>query len=102
MRQVNPRAGVKRADLASALDAGRRLLPTASGGFWTGFSGRYTKLNRCPSEGRKAFATRLAGIESRAECERLAPLLSALVNGEAGADEPMRLAGVPTHTTFGD
>jgi RNA polymerase sigma factor (sigma-70 family) len=47
----------------------------------------YTKVNRALAEGRKAFAARLAGIESGAECERLAPLLSAVVDGEAGAED---------------
>jgi RNA polymerase sigma factor (sigma-70 family) len=47
----------------------------------------YTKVNRCLSEGRQRFAERLAGIESGAECERLAPLLSAVVDGEAGAED---------------
>jgi RNA polymerase sigma factor (sigma-70 family) len=49
----------------------------------TGFT--YTKVNRCLTEGRQALAARLAGIESGAECERMAPLLSALVDGEADA-----------------
>jgi hypothetical protein len=44
-------------------------------------------VNRCLSEGRARFVTDLARIESGAECERLAPLLSALVDGEAGADD---------------
>ena len=47
----------------------------------------YTKVNRCLSEGRRSFHDRLAGIESGAECERLAPLLSALADGEARADD---------------
>ncbi len=47
----------------------------------------YTKVNRCLAEGRQTFVQRVAGIESGAECERLAPTLSALVDGEAaGAD----------------
>jgi RNA polymerase sigma factor (sigma-70 family) len=49
----------------------------------TGFS--YTKVNRCLSEGRRSFLRRVEGIESGAECERLAPLLSALADGEATA-----------------
>ncbi len=49
----------------------------------TGWS--YTKVNRCLTEGRRAFLERLAGIESGAECERLAPALSAVADGEAGA-----------------
>ena len=47
----------------------------------------YTKVNRALSEGRKAFVARLAGIQSGAECERLAPLVSTLADGEAGAEE---------------
>ncbi|HET8673495.1 MAG TPA: sigma-70 family RNA polymerase sigma factor [Thermoleophilaceae bacterium] len=51
----------------------------------TGFS--YTKVNRCVTEGRRAFLERVAGIESGAECDRLAPLLSRLVDGEASAED---------------
>lgn len=40
-------------------------------------------MNRCLTEGRKAFLARVAGIEAGSECERLAPLLSKLVDGEA-------------------
>src|SRR4051794_5296958 len=47
----------------------------------------YTKVNRCITEGRRAFVARVRGIESGAECERLAPLLSALVDGEASAED---------------
>lgn len=47
----------------------------------------YTKVNRCISEGRRSFLDRVAGIESGAECERLSPLLSRLVDGEATAAE---------------
>ena len=36
-------------------------------------------------EGRHRFHDRLAGIEAGAECERLAPQLSALADGEATA-----------------
>lgn len=50
----------------------------------TGFT--YTKVNRCLVEGRRAFVARVAGIESGAECERMAPLLSALADGEASAE----------------
>jgi hypothetical protein len=45
------------------------------------------KVNRCITEGRRAFLDRVAGIESGAECERLAPLLSRLADGEAGAED---------------
>jgi RNA polymerase sigma factor (sigma-70 family) len=54
----------------------------------TAFS--YTKVNRCISEGRRAFLKRVAHIESGAECERLAPLISKMADGEASATE-MRL-----------
>jgi hypothetical protein len=48
------------------------------------------KVNRCLTEGRRAFLKRVAGIEAGAECERLAPLISKVADGEAGAEE-MRL-----------
>ena len=51
----------------------------------TGFS--YTKVNRCLTEGRRSFLKRVAGIESGAECERLAPLISKVADGEASSDE---------------
>ncbi len=51
----------------------------------TGFT--YTKVNRCIAEGRRSFLDRVAGIESGAECSRLAPLLSRLVDGEASAED---------------
>ena len=47
----------------------------------TGFS--YTKVNRCLTEGRRSFLQKVEGIESGAECERLAPALSALADGVA-------------------
>ena len=47
----------------------------------------YTKVNRCLAEGRKSFLRRYAGIEAGEECLRWQPLLSALVDGEASADE---------------
>jgi RNA polymerase sigma factor (sigma-70 family) len=55
----------------------------------TGFS--YTKVNRCLTEGRRAFLKRIAAIESGAECERLAPLISKVADGEADADEMRRV-----------
>ena len=55
----------------------------------TGWS--YTKVNRCLAEGRKSFLERYAGIESGAECARLAPVLSAFVDGEADAARTMEL-----------
>jgi RNA polymerase sigma factor (sigma-70 family) len=47
----------------------------------------YTKVNRCVTEGRKAFLNRVRGIEAGLECERMAPLLSRLVDGEASAED---------------
>jgi hypothetical protein len=47
----------------------------------------YTKVNRCLTEGRRAFVERLAGIEGGSECERLRPLVSLLADGELRADE---------------
>ena len=47
----------------------------------------YTKVNRCLTEGRRAFLSRVEGIESGSECERLAPQLSALADGEATAED---------------
>jgi RNA polymerase sigma factor (sigma-70 family) len=51
----------------------------------TGYS--YTKVNRCLTEGRRAFLKRVAGIEAGAECERLGPLISKVADGEASRDE---------------
>jgi RNA polymerase sigma factor (sigma-70 family) len=45
-----------------------------------------TKVNRCLAEGRKSFLERYAGLEAGDECARLAPALSALVDGEGGGD----------------
>jgi RNA polymerase sigma factor (sigma-70 family) len=55
----------------------------------TGFS--YTKVNRCLAEGRLSFLARVDGIESGAECRRLAPLLSAAADGEADAEDMLAL-----------
>ena len=51
----------------------------------TGWS--YTKVNRCLAEGRQSFIERVRGIESGAECDRLATRLSAFADGEAPADD---------------
>jgi RNA polymerase sigma factor (sigma-70 family) len=51
----------------------------------------YTKVNRCLTEGRRAFLARFAGIESGAECERWAPVLSAMADGEASASDVMEV-----------
>ncbi|HSD79869.1 MAG TPA: sigma-70 family RNA polymerase sigma factor [Solirubrobacteraceae bacterium] len=47
----------------------------------------YTKVNRCLAEGRRSFLERYAGIESGEACRQWEPLLSAIVDGEAGADD---------------
>jgi RNA polymerase sigma factor (sigma-70 family) len=47
----------------------------------------YTKVNRCLTEGRRALAVQLAGIEGGIECAKLAPLLSALADDDASADQ---------------
>jgi RNA polymerase sigma factor (sigma-70 family) len=51
----------------------------------TGWS--YTKVNRALTEGRKALAIQVAGIEGGVECVKLAPQLSALADGEARAED---------------
>jgi RNA polymerase sigma factor (sigma-70 family) len=47
----------------------------------------YTKVNRCLTEGGRALAVRLAGIEGGIECAKLAPLLSALADDDASANQ---------------
>ena len=51
----------------------------------TGWS--YTKVNRALTEGRRALAIKLAGIEGGIECARHVPVLSALADGEARAED---------------
>jgi RNA polymerase sigma factor (sigma-70 family) len=51
----------------------------------------YTKVNRCLTEGRRSLSVRLAGIQGGIECAKLAPLLSALADGEASAEQVARL-----------
>ena len=51
----------------------------------------YTKVNRCLAEGRKSFLARYAGIESGEECKRWAPVISAMVDGEATSEQLMEL-----------
>jgi hypothetical protein len=47
----------------------------------------YTKVNRCLTEGRRAFLERFDQIASGRECARWATVLSALADGEATADD---------------
>jgi RNA polymerase sigma factor (sigma-70 family) len=58
-------------------------------GALTGWS--YSKVNRCLTEGRRAFLERYEGIESGAECARWLPVISAMVDGEASAQEVVEL-----------
>src|SRR5688500_11513863 len=55
----------------------------------TGWS--YTKVNRLLTEGRRAFLRRVSGIQRGSECARYEPLLSALADGEASAEDLARL-----------
>ncbi|HEV7805143.1 MAG TPA: sigma-70 family RNA polymerase sigma factor [Solirubrobacteraceae bacterium] len=55
----------------------------------TGWS--YSKVNRCLTEGRRAFLERYDGIESGAECARWLPVLSAIVDGEATSEQLLEL-----------
>jgi len=86
-------------DLARAAEALRSLKPAEVRALWLKAQGlsyaeiaersgwSFTKVNRCLTEGRRAFLARYAGIESGAECERWAPVLSAMVDGEAAAKD---------------
>jgi len=51
----------------------------------------YTKVNRCLTEGRKRFLERFADIQTGRECERWAPVLSAMVDGEATPQQLIEL-----------
>ena len=51
----------------------------------TGWS--YTKVNRLLTEGRRAFLRRVSGIQRGADCARYEPILSALADGEASAEQ---------------
>jgi RNA polymerase sigma factor (sigma-70 family) len=84
---------------ARAAEALRRLKPQELRAIWlkalghtydeiataTGFSP--TKVNRCLTEGRRSFLERYAGIESGDECRRWEPVLSAMIDGEASAEQ---------------
>ena len=76
-------------------DEARALLLKAEGlsyteiGVQMGWS--YTKVNRCITEGRARFRRLFGGIESGEQCERFGPLLLALAEGAAGAEELVAL-----------
>jgi RNA polymerase sigma factor (sigma-70 family) len=57
----------------------------------TGYSA--TKVNRCVAEGRERFRSFLVRREGGARCAELAPLLSALADGEAGEADAVILRG---------
>ncbi len=48
-------------------------------------------MNRCLTEGRRNFLARYAEIESGAECDRWAPAISAMVDGEATPEQLLAL-----------
>jgi len=51
----------------------------------TGWTAR--KVNRCLTEGRRSFLARYASIESGAECDRWAPMVSAMADPEASSEQ---------------
>jgi RNA polymerase sigma factor (sigma-70 family) len=89
--------------VARSAEALRRLKPQEVRALWLRAEGHsyaaiceqtgwtYTKVNRCLAEGRASFLARYAGIESGEECLRLAPALSAMVDGEASAEQLVEL-----------
>ena len=76
-------------------DEARALLLKAEGLSYTEIGDQlgwtYTKVNRCITEGRARFRRLFGGIESGEQCERFGPLLLALAEGTAGADELVAL-----------
>ncbi|HEX2086063.1 MAG TPA: sigma-70 family RNA polymerase sigma factor, partial [Solirubrobacteraceae bacterium] len=86
-------------ELARAAEALQRLKPQEVTALWLKAEGlsydeiarrqgwTYTKVNRCITEGRRAFLRRYAGIEAGEECERWAPVLSAMADGEASQEQ---------------
>jgi RNA polymerase sigma factor (sigma-70 family) len=81
-------------DVTRAAEALQGLKPQEVRALWLRMEGRsykqiaadlgwtYTKVNRCVTEGRRAFLTRYAGLESGEECERYQDDLAAFVDGE--------------------
>src|SRR3954454_9839103 len=51
----------------------------------------HTKVNRCITEGRRAFLRRYARIEGGDECAHWLPLLSAIVDGEASPEQLLEI-----------
>jgi RNA polymerase sigma factor (sigma-70 family) len=81
-------------DVTRAAEALQGLKPQEIRALWLRMEGRtykeiaaelgwtYTKVNRCVTEGRRAFLSRYAGIESGEECRRYETAISAFVDGE--------------------
>jgi RNA polymerase sigma factor (sigma-70 family) len=81
-------------DVTRAAEALQGLKPQEVRALWLRMEGRsykqiaadlgwtYTKVNRCVTEGRKAFLSRYAGLESGEECRRYQDDLAAFVDGE--------------------
>jgi RNA polymerase sigma factor (sigma-70 family) len=85
--------------LSRSAEALERLKPQEATALWLKAQGlsyaeiaqrqnwTYTKVNRALTEGRRAFLRRYAGIEAGEECRRWAPVVTALVRGEATAEQ---------------
>jgi len=85
--------------VARSAEALRSLKPQEVRALWLRAGGRsyaeiqqatgwsYTKVNRCLTEGRRAFLARCAALEAGAECARWRGVLAALAGGEARAEE---------------
>jgi RNA polymerase sigma factor (sigma-70 family) len=90
-------------EVARSAEALQRLKPQEVRALWlqmqglsyreiereTGWS--YTKVNRCLTEGRRAFLRRFAGIQAGEECGRWSLALSAMADGEASAEQVAEL-----------
>ncbi len=86
-------------DVTRAAEALQALKPQEVRALWLRMEGRtykeiaaelnwsYTKVNRCVTEGRRAFLARYAGIESGEECSRYEVAISAFLDGELNESE---------------
>jgi RNA polymerase sigma factor (sigma-70 family) len=102
--QPSPEERVLRFDMVRrSAEALKRLKPQELRALWlraqghsyseigamTGWS--YTKINRCLTEGRRTFLERYERIESGEECRQWLPVISAMVDGEATAQQLVEL-----------
>jgi DNA-directed RNA polymerase specialized sigma24 family protein/anti-sigma factor RsiW len=102
--QPTPEERLLRFDMVSrSAEALKRLKPHELRALWlraqghsyseigamTGWS--YTKINRCLTEGRRSFLERYERIESGEECQHWLPVISAMVDGEATAQQVAEL-----------